>query len=92
MATLNVDQARAQYGISRSQLFPTVDVGAAGSRSRTPGTLSQTGSAIDARAYDVSLGVTAYEVDLFGRVRSLNNAALQDYFATDAARVGAQPR
>jgi len=90
MATLNVDQARAQYGISRSQLFPTVNVGGGGSRSRTPSTLSQSGSAVDARAYDVSVGVTAYEVDLFGRVRSLNNAALQAYFASDAARVGAQ--
>jgi outer membrane protein, multidrug efflux system len=90
VATLNVEQARAQYGISRSQLFPTVDVSAAGSRSRTPSTISPSGSAVDTRAYDVSVGVTAYELDLFGRVRSLNHAALQQYFASDAARVGAQ--
>jgi outer membrane protein, multidrug efflux system len=90
MAMLNVEQARAQYGISRSQLFPTVDVAATGSRSRTPGTLTPSGSAADSRAYDVSVGVTAYEVDLFGRVRSLNHAALEQYFASDAARVGAQ--
>jgi len=90
MAMLNVEQARAQYGISRSQLFPTVDVAATGSRSRTPGTLTPSGSASDSRAYDVSVGVTAYEVDLFGRVRSLNHAALEQYFASDAARVGAQ--
>ncbi len=90
VATLNVEQARAQYGISRSQLFPTVDVAAAGSRSRTPGTISPSGTAVDTRAYDVSVGVTAYELDLFGRVRSLNHAALEQYFASDAARVGAQ--
>jgi multidrug efflux system outer membrane protein len=90
MATLNVEQARAQYGISRSQLFPTVDLAATGSRSRTPSALSPSGTAVDTRAYDVSVGVTAYELDLFGRVRSLNHAALQDYFASDAARVGAQ--
>ncbi|MCW1924374.1 efflux transporter outer membrane subunit [Luteolibacter arcticus] len=90
LAILNVDQARAQYGISRSQLFPTVGVSASGSRNRTPSANSPSGTAIDTKAYDVSVGVTAYELDLFGRVRSLNNAALQEYFASDAARVGAQ--
>lgn len=89
VATLNVEQARAQYGISRSQLFPTVNVAGTGSRSRTPGTIAGT-TAIDAKAYDVSVGVTAYEVDLFGRVRSLNQSALEQFFASDAARVGAQ--
>ncbi len=89
VAALNVEQTRAQYGISRSQLFPTVDLSATASRSRTPGSLSG-GSATESRAYDVSVGVTAYELDLFGRVRSLNNAALQQYFASDAARVGVQ--
>jgi multidrug efflux system outer membrane protein len=90
IAALNVEQARAQYGISRSQLFPTVVAGASGSRSRTPSTLALGGTAVDAKAYDVSVGVTAYELDLFGRVRSLNQAALQQFFASDAARVGVQ--
>ncbi|MCW1885787.1 efflux transporter outer membrane subunit [Luteolibacter flavescens] len=90
VATLNVEQARAQYGISRSQLFPTVNVSGSGQRSRTPGTLSQGGTAVEAKSYDVSVGVTSYELDLFGRVRSQNNAALEQYFASDAARVGAQ--
>src|SRR5690606_7966281 len=88
VAALNVEEARARYGISRSQLFPAVDASAAGNRSRTPGALSPTGAAVDSRAYDVSVGVTAYELDLFGRVRSLNKAALREYFASDAARVG----
>jgi multidrug efflux system outer membrane protein len=41
-------------------------------------------------SYEVSVGLVSYELDLFGRVRSLNNAALESYFASDAARVGAQ--
>ncbi len=52
--------------------------------------MSGTGGAIDSRAYDVSVGVTAYELDFFGRVRSLNQAALQQFFASDAARMTAQ--
>lgn len=90
IAALNVEEARARYGISRSQLFPSVDGSAGASRSRTPQTLSQTGSAVDSRSYNVSVGVTSYELDLFGRVRSLNHAALREYFASDAARVGVQ--
>ena len=90
VAALNVEQARAQYGISRSALFPTVDLSATGSRRRTPGSTASGGTAVESRNYDVSVGVTAYELDLFGRVRSLNQAALESYFASDAARMGAQ--
>ncbi|MCW1887059.1 efflux transporter outer membrane subunit [Luteolibacter flavescens] len=90
IAALNVEQARGQYGISRSSLFPTVDLSATGSRQRTPGSTVSGGTAVESRNYDVSVGVTAYELDLFGRVRSLNDAALQSYFASDAARLGAQ--
>jgi multidrug efflux system outer membrane protein len=89
VAALNVEATRAQYGITRSALFPTVNVGAGGSRSRQPGALG-TGTAIESRAYEVSVGVTSYELDIFGRVRSQSNAALQEYFASDAARVGVQ--
>jgi multidrug efflux system outer membrane protein len=90
VATLNVEQARAQYGISRSALFPSVDLSATGSRRRTPGSTVSGGTAVESRNYDVSVGVTAYELDLFGRVRSLNHSALETYFASDAARLGAQ--
>jgi multidrug efflux system outer membrane protein len=90
IAALNVEQARAQYGISRSELFPTVNLGGSASRSRTPGSLTGSREATDSRAFDVSVGVTSYELDLFGRVRSLNNAALQEFFASDAGRVSAQ--
>ncbi|WP_052573874.1 efflux transporter outer membrane subunit [Haloferula sp. BvORR071] len=90
VAALNVEQTRAQYGIARSALFPTVDVSASGTRARTPGATNSAGRVTDTRAYDVSVGVTGYELDIWGRVRSLSDAALQQYFASDAARIGVQ--
>lgn len=90
VAALNVEQLRAQYGITRSALFPTVNVGASGQRSRIPGATNSAGIVTETRAYDVSVGVAGYEVDIFGRVRSLSHAALQEYFASDAARIGVQ--
>lgn len=90
IAALNVEQARAQYGISRSALFPSVDLSATGSRRRTPGSTVSGGTAVETRNYEVSVGVASYELDIFGRVRSLNHAALESYFASDAARLGVQ--
>jgi outer membrane protein, multidrug efflux system len=90
VAALNVEQARAQYGISRSQLFPTVNLGGTASQSRTPESISATGASYETRNYSVTVGSASYELDLFGRVRSLNQAALQSYFATDAARLSVQ--
>ena len=90
VAALNVEHSRAQYGISRSALFPSVDLSATGSRRRTPGSTVSGGTAVESRNYDVSVGLVSYELDLFGRVRSLNQAALERYFASDAARLGVQ--
>ncbi len=90
VAALHVEQARAQHGISRSALFPAVDLSATGSRWRTPGSTAPGGTAVESRNFDVSVGLVSYELDLFSRVRSLNQAALESYFASDAARLGAQ--
>ncbi len=90
VAVLNIERAQAQYRVQRSALLPGVDAGVSGSRGRTPGELSGTGSAIDTESYSASLGVTAYELDLFGRVRSLNAAALQSYLATAETRRAVQ--
>lgn len=90
IATLNVEQSRAQYAISRSDLFPSVGIAANGERRRGLGAPGQNGSAVTSGSYDVAVGLVSYELDLFGSVRSLNAAALETYFATDAARVAAQ--
>ena len=82
VAMLNVEQSRAQYRITRSASFPSVNGSGSYTRSGNFSTASDSWSA--------SLGTTAYEVDLFGRVRSLNRQALEKYFATAEARRSAQ--
>ncbi|MDQ0016231.1 multidrug efflux system outer membrane protein [Variovorax boronicumulans] len=90
VAALNIERARAQYGIARAGLFPTVEAGAGGSRSRTPGSLSTSGEARISSQYSADLGMTAYELDLFGRVRNLSESALQSYFQTEETRRSTQ--
>jgi multidrug efflux system outer membrane protein len=89
VAALNVAQTQAQYRIQRSAMFPQVGAFADGSSTRTPASLSSTGSATV--AHDYSVGVSAsWEIDFFGRLQSLNDQALQQYFATAQARKAAQ--
>jgi multidrug efflux system outer membrane protein len=90
LAALNVERARALYGIQRAELLPTVDATASGNLQRVPGDLSGTGKAATFEQYRVHLGVLAWEPDFFGRIRSLNESALQEYFATAQARRSVQ--
>ncbi|MFB3925516.1 MAG: efflux transporter outer membrane subunit [Syntrophales bacterium] len=90
LAALNVERARAVYGIQRAELFPALDAAGSYVRQRVPADLSTTGSSMTANQYNVNLGVTAWEIDFFGRIRSLKDAALEQYFATDQARRSAQ--
>ncbi|MBJ2156269.1 efflux transporter outer membrane subunit [Variovorax sp. IB41] len=90
VAALNIERTRAQYGIARAGLYPTIDAGAGGSRSRTPGSLSTSGEARISSQYSADLGLTAYELDLFGRVRNLGESALQSYFETEETRRSTQ--
>ena len=89
IAALRVEQTRAQYRIARSALFPDVTAGASAIRQRNPETISITGDALTTTAYDVSVGA-AFELDLFGRVRSLKQEALERYFASEANRTALQ--
>ena len=90
IATLNVEAARAQYRIRRSDLVPAVDAVGEASNRRTPASVSPTGQSELTRGYTAGLGVTAFELDLFGRVRSLRRAALEDYFSVEENRTAAQ--
>ncbi|PZR32041.1 efflux transporter outer membrane subunit [Caulobacter segnis] len=83
VAVLNIERARATYGVQRSNLFPAVNGVLSEQRSRTPASTSQTGRALEVESYSATIGFTAYELDLFGRVRSLNQQALQSFFATE---------
>jgi multidrug efflux system outer membrane protein len=90
VAVLNIERSRAQYQIQRSDLFPKIDATGAGSVQRLPADLSGTGRAETVEQYSVGLGVSSYELDLFGRVRSLKDQALQQYLATEHARTSVQ--
>lgn len=96
LASLRVQEARALYGIEAANLLPSVQAGGAFSRQRYSGSagLPEGGSstprgyvANDVRA---NVGVSAFELDFFGRVRSLRDAALQEYLSSEEARRSAQ--
>jgi len=82
VAVLNVERARAQYRIQRADRVPSLSANA---------TLVRTGGdAPVTDTYSANLGITEFELDLFGRVRNLSDAALQRYFAQEEARRSAQ--
>jgi multidrug efflux system outer membrane protein len=89
VAMLNVAQVRAQYRIQRSALFPQVGGFADASRSHTPAGVSTSGKATTTQTYEVGVSAS-WEIDFFGRVRSLSDAALQQYFASAYARQAAE--
>ncbi|ATR84577.1 AdeC/AdeK/OprM family multidrug efflux complex outer membrane factor [Pseudomonas sp. FFUP_PS_473] len=90
VAALNIDAYRAQYRIQRADLFPAVSANGSGSRQRVPGDVSSTGEATINSQYSATLGVSAYELDLFGRVRSLSEQALETYLSSEQARRSTQ--
>ncbi|WP_369989973.1 AdeC/AdeK/OprM family multidrug efflux complex outer membrane factor [Pseudomonas xanthosomatis] len=90
VAALNIDAYRAQYRIQRADLYPAVSATGSGSRQRVPADLSQTGEANITSQYSATLGVSAYELDLFGRVRSLTQQALETYLSSEQARRSTQ--
>lgn len=90
LAALNVERARAYYGIQRAELLPSVRGVGSMYKERTPADLSSTGSAYTAKRYDVNLGIASWEIDFFGRIRNLKDTALEQYLATEEARRSAQ--
>ena len=89
-AVLNAERAQALYRVQRADLLPQIDAQGSLTRGRTPADLSPTGTAVTGSEYQVGLGITAFELDLFGRVRSLKDAALAQYLATAEARDAAR--
>ena len=82
VAVLNVERARSQYRIQRADRIPSLGVNA--ELQRTGGDAPVTD------LYSAGLGLAQFELDLFGRVRSLSDSALQRYFATEESRRSAQ--
>ncbi|MDB5752914.1 MAG: putative fused inner/outer rane transporter [Ramlibacter sp.] len=83
LAILNIEQARAQYDIRRADQLPTVGAAVGGSRAPGPG-----GSAVS--SYTAGLAFSSWEIDFFGRIASLSEAALAQYLATEEGRKAAQ--
>jgi multidrug efflux system outer membrane protein len=83
IAVLNIEQARAQFQIRRADQFPTVNAGLSGSRQPSA---NGNGNSSITSTYSAGLLVTSYELDFFGRVASLKEAALAQYLATEEGR------
>jgi multidrug efflux system outer membrane protein len=89
-AALRIEEARAAYNIQRADRVPNLNVGLSGTRGRTPGFATPSGQAVVSERYDANLSMSAFELDFFGRVKSLSDAALASYLASDEARQAAQ--
>ena len=106
VAVLNVQAAQAQYRIQRADLFPSISASGVEEIERYPAGViggSSTGSSSGAattpttsshgetiRFYEVGVGFTSYEIDLFGKIRSLKHEALEKYFATEETQRASQ--
>ncbi|OWK32494.1 efflux transporter outer membrane subunit [Sphingomonas mucosissima] len=81
----NIEAARAQYRIQRAELFPQINTGTSATRREIGARAAGGNFAVGGTSYQASIGVSAFELDLFGRVRSLSDAALSRYFGQEAA-------
>jgi len=90
LVALNVERARALYGIQRAELFPTVNAVGSGSKQRVSDDFSTTGKSMTMERYSINIGIASWEIDFFGRIRSLKDRALEEYLATEQARSSAQ--
>ncbi|MBW2356033.1 MAG: efflux transporter outer membrane subunit [Deltaproteobacteria bacterium] len=85
LAALNVERARAYYRIQRADLLPKVNASGSGYQEHLPADLASKGQSMTVEQYGVNLGLNVWEIDFFGRIRSLEQAALEEYLATEEA-------
>ena len=90
VAALNVEKAQAQYRVQRADLFPSVNAGVGQTAQRLPADVAGAAQPVISHQYTATLGVSSYELDLFGRIRSLKDAALSTYLGTEEARRSTQ--
>ena len=94
VAVANAAAARGVYGVQRANLFPKLNATASAVYGQTPGAVASPGTAgagaYNERLYDLNAGVSAWQLDLFGKVRDSTRAALDSYFASREARDAAQ--
>lgn len=90
LASLNVEKAQAQYRIERAASLPTIDASGSGTHTRTPSSTSMTGGSSISHEYSAQLGLSSYELDVFGRIQNLQDEALEDYLALTETRRSTQ--
>jgi len=88
VAVESVEEARAQYGVQRGAQWPSIGAGIEGTRQRMPPNMRVGGedSPSVSSSYQAGVGMTSFEIDLFGRLRSLSEAAYQTYLASEQSQ------
>ncbi|HBN21857.1 MAG TPA: multidrug transporter [Holosporales bacterium] len=86
LAVLNINEARALYQVERADLLPSLNANGTGSYEKSSDKSSLTGTAQKTEIYKANLGLSTYELDFFGKIRSLTSSALNEYLATQEAR------
>jgi multidrug efflux system outer membrane protein len=86
VAALRVLETRAAYQIRRADQFPALDATAGEIRARIPEQINPAGISTTTAIWDVGVSVVGWELDFWGRVRNLKDAALEEFLATDSAR------
>jgi multidrug efflux system outer membrane protein len=92
LAAANVLQARGQYRVQRADILPSISANGSATYTNSAGAAASTGgpatggSSTDIQYFSANVGVSAFELDLFGRLRNLSKAALEQYFATEEAQ------
>lgn len=88
IAVDRVEEARALFGVARSDRFPSIGIGANAQATRSPESMRMAGadSQSVSRVYMAGVGLTAFELDFFGRIKNLSEAAYQRYLATEQAQ------
>ena len=90
VAALNIERFKALYQIRSADHLPKVDLSAGAAYQRVPADFSGSGQATTTHQYNVGAGLVSYELDLFGRVQSLKEQALEQYLATEQAQRSVQ--
>ncbi|WP_424811855.1 efflux transporter outer membrane subunit [Roseococcus sp. YIM B11640] len=90
VAALNVAAAEARYRVQRADLLPQIGANGSLSAQRLPADLSSSGRALTSRSWSGGIGFTSYEIDLFGRVRSLSEQSFEQYLGYEETRRSAQ--
>lgn len=90
LAVLNMERARALYGIQRAELLPAVNATGVGGKEHLGAAISDNGESTTVEQYRLDLGVSSWEIDFFGRIRSLKDQAMEEYLATAEAQNSAK--